>query len=106
MAHPGQVPLVVSSTLEPGDRFEIPRALAGRRLALPDFLQAQEMPIEQLEDEAGTLLAVQQNPHGNGLVLPESARIETPAWLEYRAPGRFRLVGDKAPAVPATTEVR
>src|SRR5262245_40931776 len=108
MAHPGPVSLVVSptATLEPGDRFELSQPADGGRLLLPEFLLAQQLSVEHLEDETGRPLALQQQPGANSLLVPESAHVEAPVWLEYRAPGRFRLVAEKAPAVPAAAELR
>src|SRR5690242_114501 len=110
MAGPSTQPLVpaLDGDLEPGDRFEVP-LVAGEtgsgRLLLPRFLQDAAIPVDVIEDE-----------HGHRLDRPLEQTLEPSAapqdptatfWLEYQAPGRFRLVvepGEQAATAALKTE--
>jgi SNF2 family DNA or RNA helicase len=91
--------MAISSTflpdesLEPGDRFEAV-LLDGARLLVPGALTA-DVPIETIEDESGRPLTFTPAPAGQGLAIPalEKAPPSVAAfWLEYQAPGKFRLL--------------
>jgi SNF2 family DNA or RNA helicase len=84
--------------LEPGDRFEVHPAGSGDRLTLtlPGALGPGGFALEQLEDPAGTILGLTPTAQGRGLIVPELGRWflgpDATTWLEYQAPGRFRLL--------------
>jgi SNF2 family DNA or RNA helicase len=88
--------------LEPGDRFEVVRGGSGNQLGLPRVLGPGGIAIERLEDEAGQILESALDPVGRHLVVPQmnravpSASAGASCWLEYRGPGTFRLVPDRA----------
>jgi SNF2 family DNA or RNA helicase len=97
-----------TATLEPGDRFELLAPGDGGSLPLPDYFQAQQIPIDNLEDASGRPLAVQWRPAENALIVPEKSLKAGPQdtlWLEYEAPGRFRLLVEPM-AAPAAREVK
>lgn len=98
--------------LEPGDRFELtPIGGPGSgRLSLPRVLGPDGFPIEQIEDPAGRPLDLALDAWVGSIVVPKLAeglaRSTGPLWLEYRAPGRFRLIvepGGPQPANGSTT---
>jgi SNF2 family DNA or RNA helicase len=82
--------------LEPGDRFEVHPAESGDRLTLPGALGPGGFAIEQLEDPAGNILGLTRAANGQELIVPELGRWlsgpDATSWLEYQAPGRFRLL--------------
>jgi SNF2 family DNA or RNA helicase len=86
--------------LEPGDRFEIVRS--GDRLSLPRVLGPGGIAVQRVEDEAGRTLDATLDPVGRRLVIPQmggvvpDANVGATCWLEYRGPGTFRLVADRA----------
>src|SRR3954451_22363706 len=84
--------------LEPGDRFEVARLEVGDRLSLPRPIGPGGFELEQLEDPAGRPLEMTVEPSRRELLVPNLARSIAPPnaqlWLEYRAPGRFRLTAD------------
>jgi superfamily II DNA or RNA helicase len=92
---------------DPGDRFELPWSGIDRssnELPLPEALLALDLPLDVLEDAQGRPLEARVDPVKNSLVLarpPASlGREATAAWLEYQAPGRFRLVVETKPPIP------
>jgi SNF2 family DNA or RNA helicase len=95
--------------LELGDRLELPvtaEARSSGRLVVPDLLTANGIAVASVEDERGQTLRAAFDPVASRLELPDWARAlpeNCPAvWLEYRAPGRFRVLAEPAPpAVPA-----
>ncbi len=93
--------------LEAGDRLEL--LLDGTKLLMPEVLQVNRVPIENIEDEEGRPLKVVLQPEEGHLVPPEAFRVqaETAAavWLEYRERGRFRLVLEAMPP-PGPPEAR
>jgi SNF2 family DNA or RNA helicase len=107
LSHAGTQPEI---SLEPGDRFELAGQPTEGRLPLPDYLQANALVVSQLEDAAGHPLAVRKEPGDGVLIVPELTRLRTnphdTLWLEYREPGRFQLLVEPAPAVPAGTEIK
>src|SRR5262249_15303015 len=93
------------TTLEPGDRFELslpPDVPRSGRWRVPETLRAAGVRVQVVEDPQGKPLAAVIGPDTTDLVVPDSARLLPPqcdaAWLEYRAPGRFRLLFDEGPA--------
>jgi SNF2 family DNA or RNA helicase len=99
-----QLPAVASvASLELGDRVEIP-VLPEGKAALPDVLQAFHSPLNVVEDEDGQPLHIGVDPADHSLVGDDLKRLlsDHPAalWLEFKAPGRFRLVAEAAPNTP------
>ena len=96
--------LAFESTPEPGDRFEA--AAGSGRLVIPESLAGLGLSVDVLEDEQGRPLAVTPEAAGRTLGLPESVRplLDQSAalWLEYRAPGRFRLLAEPMPPADST----
>ena len=97
--------LPYEATPEPGDRFEA--AVADGRLAVPEAVSALGLSLDVVEDEQGRPLAVKPDPAGEGLILPEPLRpmLDRSAalWLEYRGPGRFRLLTEPLPPTDGQT---
>ena len=95
--------------LEPGDRFEVLAADPAGRLAPPRGPRAGGFAIERLEDDAGRPLEMAIDPTGRRLDRRAPGRwLPDPfaaLWLEYQAPGRFRLVVEPGPAGPAEGEL-
>ncbi len=97
-------PATLETALEPGDRFEIagtPDLLATGRLPLPEALQAHAATSTIVEDEQGRSLEAKLDPAEHCLFVPAGS----PAlperwaalWLEYRGPGRLRLLVEDPP---------
>ncbi len=104
------------TALEPGDRFEVAPSPDGRTLTLPEGFLELDQPVDQLtgpDDQPRTFRLADS--------LSALERVEPPVpppagtaslWLEYRGPGRFRLVAqqdappDPAPDVPAERGVQ
>jgi hypothetical protein len=86
--------------VKPGDRFEIGLTGSPGRLALPAVLGPDGFAIEQIEDGEGRPIESALDWAANLLIVPKLAHLITlPAdslWLEYRAPGRYRLVAEPA----------
>ena len=97
--------LTYESNPEPGDRFEA--AADSGRLVIPETLAALGTFLDVLEDEQGHPLAVATVPSGRGLILPKSLHplLDQAAalWLEYRGPGRFRLLAEPLPPADGQT---
>jgi SNF2 family DNA or RNA helicase len=94
---------------KPGDRFEIVLIGSTGRLKLPAVLGPNGFAVEQIEDVEGHLVDSVVVPGEDSLILPKSAEIADPLtatyWLEYRAPGRFRLIADPGSSLPANGEL-
>ena len=111
MVHPGHTPSVVTptTTLEPGDRFEVALAPPDGRLILPDYLQANPIAPEKLEDDSGRPLVARWDPAAKSLIVADATRLalrsESSLWLEYRDQGRFRLLVDPEATPPIPTEI-
>ncbi len=82
--------------LEPGDRFEVFHDHGAEVLTLPTALGASGFALERVEDPQGRPLEMVSTAGGRGLLVPRLGHwLQGPdaiAWLEYQAPGRFRLV--------------
>ena len=85
--------------LEPGDRFEMPCAVAGGSLPLPDFLQAHDIAVAVIDDPSGRNLALKGDATARFIDMPDAASLGTQSgdvlWLEFQGAGRFRLVVEK-----------
>ena len=101
----------LEATFEPGDRVEVSLAPRGDGLTVPGAVWLAGEPIETIEDPGGTPFEIAVRPRdrrvtvrGLGDVL-RSRLAERPCsvWLEYRGPGRFRLLVEEE-AVPAENE--
>jgi SNF2 family DNA or RNA helicase len=95
----------LDNLLEPGDRLELtvtPEVRTTGRFGVPDILRTNAVPIDVVEDEQGHPLAAAYDTAAGRLELPAWAAAlpeDTAAvWLEYRAPGQFRLAAESAPA--------
>lgn len=95
--------------LEPGDRFEVARVGPGDRLRLPKVLGPSGFAIERVEDQGGLPMELTRDPAGHPLVVAQPGRSlpDPPAalWLEYQAPGRFRLVAESGAPLAANGEL-
>jgi SNF2 family DNA or RNA helicase len=95
--------------LEPGDRFEVLGDGSGDRLALPGVFGPGGFAVDRLEGPDGRPLVLTPAPGGRGLVVPGlGALLGGPwavNWLEYRAPGSFRLVVGPGPSAPDVGEL-
>jgi len=94
--------------LEPGDRFEVTQTGMPERLSVPLVLGPDGFAIEQIEDSVGHPLESAFDTASGSLVIRELSEIvSAPAalWLEYREPGRFRLIVDPKIPQPANGEV-
>ena len=91
--------------LEPGDRFEVHPARAGDRMILPAALGPGGFAVERVEDPSGRPLEPARAEGGRALLVPGlGGMIPGPGavtWLEYQAPGRFRLVVEPGGAASA-----
>jgi superfamily II DNA or RNA helicase len=95
--------------LQIGDRFEVTPPGSPDRLELPRSLGPEGFPIEVIEDDTGRVLESAVDSLTGIVSLPELSRLgfgqDTVLWLEYRAPGRFRLIGGPGTPRPAGAEV-
>jgi SNF2 family DNA or RNA helicase len=94
---------------KPGDRFEIAVIGTTDRLMLPAVLAPDGFAIEQIEDAEGRPVDSVLAPAENSLIVPKLASIvsssDATLWLEYRAPGRFRLIAEPRSSLPANGEL-
>jgi SNF2 family DNA or RNA helicase len=109
MAAPSS-PRFAPAGLEPGDRFEVTPIGGAGRLSLPGVLGPDGFPVEQIEDPAGRPLHLSLDASAGSVIVPnlgESlSRIAAgPLWLEYRAPGRFRLIFEPGTPHPANGSI-
>jgi SNF2 family DNA or RNA helicase len=92
-----------------GDRFEIVLIGSTDRLRLPAVLGPDGFALEQIEDAEGRPVDSVLAPAENSLIVPQLAEIASSShatfWLEYRAPGRFRLISESGLSVPANGEL-
>ncbi|MFI5454478.1 MAG: DEAD/DEAH box helicase [Isosphaerales bacterium] len=94
--------------LEPGDRFEVTLTGAPERLSVPLVLGPDGFAIEQIENAMGHPLKSAFDAASSSFVIPELSEIvcaSAALWLEYREPGRFRLIVDPKIPQPANGEV-
>ncbi len=102
MSREGVLSIGPANSLEPGDRLELtplPGGPGGRGgpggicRSLADLGES----VETLEDATGRLLEVVWDPHSESLTLPDCPQDESgPCWLEFRAPGHYRLIVEQA----------
>ena len=101
--------VIAATGLEPGDRFEVTPIGSTDRLDLPKVLGPGGYAIEHLEDQLGHSLKSMIDSAGQSLIVPNLHEVITrpvdALWLEYRAPGRFRLVVDWGTSAPTNGEV-
>jgi SNF2 family DNA or RNA helicase len=98
----------VTPILEPGDRFEVTLTGARDRLRIPTVLEDGEFAIKHIEDSAGQLLKAEIDAQSSLVKIPklaENASNPAALWLEYRAPGKFRLVVDPPMSQAANGQV-
>jgi SNF2 family DNA or RNA helicase len=95
--------------VKPGDRFEIALTGSPGHLALPAVLGPDGFAIEQIEDAEGRRVESALDWAANLLIVPKLSQvIALPAdslWLEYRAPGCFRLIAEPALSTQANGEL-
>ena len=106
------MPLLValpSTTLEPGDRFEVFLSADGLALGLPETFRDLDLVVDQVLDPSGRPLQAHLDDTLENLVLSPALTLPTgpggPLWLEYQEPGRFRLISDKQAAEPVESAV-
>jgi len=79
------------------------------RLKLPLSLGPEGFAIEVIEDETGEARNSAIDPAASAVVIPGLAKLvseqDAVLWLEYRAPGRFRLVAESGTSYPAGVEI-
>src|SRR5438128_2920679 len=104
--------LSAETRLEPGDRFAIPLSSEVRssgRVPIPESIRASGLVIDEVEDHNALMLKSSINAAEICLTEDETARPileqSAAAWLEYRGPGRFRLVVEETAAGPSNGEV-
>src|SRR4051812_26354309 len=89
-----------STDLEPGDRFEVFAAPDGRTLRLPPGFADLDLSLAELISPQGARLTV-HTADTQGTIGLEPALNGNGAslsyWLEYQAPGRFRLQPTEPP---------
>jgi SNF2 family DNA or RNA helicase len=97
--------LLAEPGLEPGDRFEliVPSDVrTSGRLLLPETLRASGASLDRFTDAQGQPLEVSASSTDGTLLIANGARLfpenTNAAWLEYEAPGRFRLIVEGGPA--------
>lgn len=87
--------------LEPGDRFEVTRDGGSPRLKLPAVFGPSGFAIDRLEDREGRPLEVAAPSAPRLLEVPAIGAVPGRAgevlWLEYQAPGRYRLNVEPGP---------
>ncbi len=95
--------------LQIGDRFEVAPSRLPDRLELPQSLGPEGFAIELIEDDAGRVLNSAIDPAASAVIIRELAQLvsgqDAVLWLEYRAPGRFRLVAGSGTSYPAGAEM-
>jgi SNF2 family DNA or RNA helicase len=109
MAAPSS-PRFALAGLEPGDRFEVTPIGGAGRLSLPRVLGPDGFPIQQIEDPAGRPLDLALDASASSVIVPKlgeslSRLAAGPLWLEYRAPGRFRLIIEPGTPNPANGSI-
>ncbi len=101
--------LTPSITLEPGDRFEVSPSPDGSTVSLPDSFLALGLTIDELVGPGDRPRAFRQADSPAALEMAEPLS-PPPAgtdslWLEYREPGRFRLIPSQEKAPDPVPEV-
>ena len=91
--------LTPTTELESGDRFELSLVAQSGRFRVPGILPVGAGPLSIIEDEDGQPLETSFEPEPGELIVSgwKQPRLDASdaVWLEYRSPGRFRLVLEK-----------
>jgi SNF2 family DNA or RNA helicase len=99
-----------STTLEPGDRFEMAPFPEADHLSLSDFFRQGGAALPRVFDPSGRPLEVHAAPAGPYLIVPESRRWAanpaTAVWLEYQLGGVFRVVLEQDGPSPGLADLR
>jgi hypothetical protein len=95
--------------LQIGDRFEVASYRLPDRLELPLSSGPNGFAIEVIEDDIGRVLRSAIDPSSGAMRLPELGKLvvgqDAILWLEYRRPGRFRLIVEPGTPYPASAEI-
>jgi SNF2 family DNA or RNA helicase len=99
-------PLVASTILEPGDRFEVSLSPDRRAILLPETLLELDHSIEDLLGPDSRPLSFELADSFTALnldqPLPTNADHNESLWLEYRQPGQFQLWAQREPDADST----
>jgi SNF2 family DNA or RNA helicase len=101
-------PPTPSTTLEPGDRFEVSASPDGSTVSLPDSILAVGLPIAELIGPGDRPLPFRKAGFPTAIELTEPLAPPPAAaalWLEFLGPGRFRLVSAPDEAAEPVPEV-
>ncbi len=100
---------MVVTDLQIGDRFEVAPSRLPDGLELPRSLGPEGFAIEELEDVTGRVLMSTIDPAAGAIIVPQLSKLvsspDAGLWLEYRAPGRFRLIIEPGTTFPVSTEI-
>jgi len=95
--------------LEIGDRFEVMPSRLPDRLVLPRSVGPEGFAIEVIEDDSGRVLTSAIDSAASAITIPELSKLvsgqDAVLWLEYRAPGRFRLIAGSGTPYPSGAEM-
>jgi SNF2 family DNA or RNA helicase len=98
----------LEAAFEPGDRVEVAVTDQPDRLLVPPAVWAAQGQIEAIEDADGAPLPVTVDPAAGCLTVAGLSRLiqgRWPSlWLEYRGPGRFRLLVEDVPTPPESED--
>ncbi len=89
---------------EPGDRVELAIAGEADRLIVPPLVWAASPSIDVVDDPSGAPLNITANAATGCLTVQGLSKLVSDrwpsVWLEYQAPGRFRLAIEEVPPPP------